>query len=63
MKLEPSQTIHNDPGKPDKNDWEKLTQKCPYKKDLHCSVTEASCRNANCPILFVVRVRQREGAA
>jgi hypothetical protein len=62
MTSEPGQTNYNDPGKRDKNDWEKLTQKCPYKDDLRCSVTEASCKNANCPILFVVRVREREGA-
>jgi hypothetical protein len=65
MKFEPNQTNNNDPGKLDKldeNTWQKLSQKCPYKKDLQCSVTDASCKDENCPVLFVLRVRMREGA-
>jgi hypothetical protein len=62
MKFEPGQTNLNDPGKLDKNDWKKLSQKCPYKQDLQCSVTEASCKDENCPVLFVIRVRMREDA-
>jgi hypothetical protein len=62
MKFEPGQMNHNDPGKLDKNDWQKLSQKCPYNQDLQCSVTEVSCKDENCPVLFVIRVRMREGA-
>jgi hypothetical protein len=61
MKFEPPPINSNDPGTLDKKEWQKLSQKCPYKRDLQCSVTDASCKDENCPVLFVIRVRMREG--
>jgi hypothetical protein len=61
MKFEPPQMDGQDPGTPDKNDWLRLAQKCPYKQGLQCSAHEASCKDENCPILFIIRVRIREG--
>jgi hypothetical protein len=61
MKFDPPPINNGDPGKLDKNEWQKLSRKCPYKRDLRCSVNEASCKDENCPVLFVIRVRMREG--
>ncbi len=61
MKFEPGQTNNNDPGTLEKNDWRKLSEECPFKQDLQCSVHDASCKDENCPVLFVIRVREREG--
>jgi hypothetical protein len=46
----------------DNNDWQKLSAKCPLKENLKCSVHGASCKEENCPVLFVIRVREREGS-
>jgi hypothetical protein len=54
---------NNDAVTLDNHDWQKLSAQCPLKEDLKCSVHGASCNDENCPVLFVIRVREREGTS
>jgi hypothetical protein len=52
---------NNDLGTLYNQDWQKLSEQCPLKENFKCSVHGASCKDENCPVLFVIRVREREG--
>jgi hypothetical protein len=52
---------NNDIGTIENGNWLKMSEQCPLKENLKCSVHGAPCKDENCPVLFVIRVREREG--